>query len=439
MRDPQPTCRACAGTVLTDAFRLPGDTPWVFCGDEAGHGGCGLLQRRGAVADGPAPARPALSWTERHRLRAATHQALEMLTIRDGAALDVCAPGGCQGGALAETLPRWIEPVCMDEALDASGARAWGTAIAEAFGGGAGQAALDAAGHDRFDLITIIGALEEAERPQDLVARAAARLAEDGVVVVETPYAALALTRTLPSAFHAQARAVYTLSVLERLVRDADLKIVRGLMTERAGGSIRLFLTHADYRGHDYGPWTDDLAKLWDEEASLALRGRQPYRAFAARRDARARACAGLAADMAARFEHAYVLDGGARMEAALVGAGLGADHVTAVVGTAGVTLDGHPVETVTEEAARAAPPDAIIAPAWRRREALEQWHAFVMAGGALIFVEPELQVVDAASYPGELGRALAVTDGPGSVESLRAALSAMRGPQISLVAQKRA
>ena len=433
------SCRACEGLELTPAFRLPGEDPWVFCGDADGQGGCGLLQRGTPGPRGPAPARPPLSWTEQHRLRAATHQALEMLTTRDGAALDVCAEGGCQGGALAETLPRWIAPVCIDAGLADGGPRGWGEAVAADFAAQAGQDALDAAGHDRFDLVTVIGALEEADDPLALLMRVAQRLSEDGIAVVETPYAALALTRTLPSAFHERAQSVFMLSVLERLVRAAGLRIVRGLMTESAGGSIRLFLTHEGHAGHDYDPWLADLARLWDEEASLALHGRQPYRAFAARQAERARAVGEMAAGMAARFEHAYVLDGGARVEAAMRGAGLGPDLVTAVIGAAPLRLDGQLVETVTEEAARAAPPDAIIAPAWRRREALEQWHGYVSEGGKLVFVEPELQVVDADSYPTELGRALAVTDGPGSVESLRAALSAMRGPQISLVAQRRA
>ena len=432
------TCRACEGTEISPAFRLPGEDPWVFCGDGEGRGGCGLLQRGTPVADGPAPARPAPSWTERHRLRAATHQALEMMTTRDGTALDVCAPGGCQDGALAETLPRWIAPVCMDEALDRDGPMGWGTGLAADFATARGQAALDAAGYERFDLITAIGVLEETNDPLAMMMRIARRLAEDGVAVVETPYAALALTRTLPSAFHDRAEAVFMLSVLERIVRAAGLKIVRGLMSESAGGSIRLFLVHEGYAGHDYAPWTADLARLWDEEASLALHGRQPYRAFAARQAERAASVAAMAFGMAARFEHAYALDGGARVEAALRGAGLTADHVTAVVGTAPIRLGGQRIEAVAEDAARDAPPDAIIAPAWRRREALEQWHGFVMEGGRLVFIEPELQVIDAASYPAELGRALAVTDGPGSVESLRAALSAMRGPQISLVAERR-
>ncbi|WP_031550041.1 class I SAM-dependent methyltransferase [Parvularcula oceani] len=422
------TCRACEGTELTEAFALPGEGPWVFCGDGEGHHGCGLLQRATMCPDAPLAPAPEPSWTEQHRLRAAAHQALEMLTTRDGCALDI----GCGNGSLLSAYPRWIAPIGLDPRLSASGPQDWGFGLAEDFATQEGQAALDEAGFGTFDLITAIGALEREEDPLAFLMRAKSRLADDGVLVLETPYAVLALTKTLGSAFHDEARAVYMLSVLERLSRAAGLRIVRGSMTETSGGSIRLFLTHSDYSGHDYAPWTEGLAKLWDEEASLALHGHPPYRAFAARHARRAEEAADIAAEMQRRFEHAYVLDGGPRVAAMLRQAGLTQDLVTAVVD--GQALPG--IEAVSDEAAQQALPDVLIAPAWRRREALEQWHAFIMGGGRLIFLEPEISVVCAANYAAELGRALAVTDGPGSVESLHAVLSAMRKPALSLVAQ---
>ena len=433
------TCRACESTELTEAFRLPGSVSgrgaWVFCGDGEGQGGCGLLQRADALPAAPMRPRPAPSWTEGHRLRAAAQQALEMMTTRDGVALDL----RCGDGTLLSAYPRWVTPIGLDPALPASGQQDWGVGLAEQLTSDAGQAALDAAGLDAFDVVTMIGVLEEEEDPLALLLRVRDRLAPDGVVVIETPYAALALTRTLASAFHDEARAVYMLSVLERIARACDLKIVRGLMSESAGGSIRLFLTHADYDGHDYAPWTGELARLWDEEAALALHGRQPYRAFAARHAARTHEAGALIEGMRAGFEHAYVLGGGPRMAAALEGIGIDASLVTATISEGPMTVGGELIDAITEAEARLAMPDVLIAPAWRRRESLERWHDFVEAGGRILFVEPELQVIDAASYPAELGRALAVTDGPGSVDSLRAALSAMRRPALTLVAERRA
>jgi 2-polyprenyl-3-methyl-5-hydroxy-6-metoxy-1,4-benzoquinol methylase len=425
------TCRACEGTSLTPAFGLPGTGSWVFCGEDGGEGGCGLLQRAEVCAEAPYAPVPPVSWTEGYRLKNAASEALEMMTTRDGCALDI----GCGAGTLLEAYPRWVSPVGIDARLGSTGPQDWGFGVAEDFTSEAGQEALTEAGFSRFDVITAVGVLESVEDPLAFLMRARSRLEEDGVLLIETPYAALALTRTMTSAFHPEARAIYMLCVLERLARAASLRIVRGAMTETAGGSIRLFLCHAAYDGHAYGPWTDGLARLWDEEASLALHGSQPTRAFAARAAGRARQAAELADRMRAGFEHAYVLDGGPRVAALLASCGLGEDVVTAVVGEG--RLGGLP--NITEAEAKAAPPDIVIAPAWRRRESLEQWHRFVQDGGRLLFLEPDIQEIHVGNYAAELGRALAVTDGPGSVESLRAALSAMQRPALSLVTARTA
>ncbi|MEM9810823.1 MAG: hypothetical protein AAF788_06315, partial [Pseudomonadota bacterium] len=98
------------------------------------------------------------------------------------------------------------------------------------------------------------------------------------------------------------------------------------------------------------------------------------------------------------------------------------------------------PFEVISEEEARSAPPDVLIADAAYQREVLEGWHAFVMEGGRIIFLEPELLIVDGTNYPRELGKTLAVADGPGSVETLRAALAAMRRPaQLVVTGKERA
>lgn len=420
-------CRACGGTHLTPAFTLSGDNAWVFCGEANGDEGCGLLQRA-TFGDAPIRKAPgALSWTEQYRLHGVVAGALEMVTTRDGKALDI----GCGNGALLASYPRWITPVGVDERLSHTGAMEWGTAIANDFLDDTCQDMLSGLAGNGFDIITSIGSMERVDDPTSCLHHIKALLARDGVFVLETPYAALALTRTLTSTFHRQAKAIYTLSTLESLAQSVGLRIVRGSMTEMSGGSIRLYLTHDEYRGHDYGPWFDLLARLWDEESALALRGRQAYNAFQTRLQRRAMDIAAIKAQMRRAHEHAYVIGTDSRTFAALAAGGLDYDVISAHIDA--TPRDGFP-EVITEEVARQCPPDVLIAPSWRRRETLETWHDEVMSGMRIMFLEPEVDVVDSSNYALELGRALAITDGPGSVETLRAALSAMRGPHLQLV-----
>lgn len=129
--------------------------------------------------------------------------------------------------------------------------------------------------------------------------------------------------------------------------------------------------------------------------------------------------------------ESALVLGTGPRVVGMMAASGLDYDVISAHIGD--VYRGGFP-EVITPEMAQEAPADVLIVPPWRRREALENWHDAIMAGMRLVFVEPEFLVIDADNYATELGRALAVTDGPGSVATLRAALSAMGGPVLSVV-----
>lgn len=428
----QSACRLCGGTHLTPAFTLEQQNAWVFCGDASGDGGCGLLQRGTVSPDDPRGPVPLLSWTEQHRRRSVVAGALEMMSTRQGFALDI----GCGDGSLLAAFPRWITPVGVDTRMPTTGAKDWGIGLHTPFLSDDTQEALDEIAEHGFDIVTAIGFLETSNEPGKVLSRIKDNLAADGIAVIETSYAALALTRTLASPFNSDSRTVWSLATIEHVARAAGLRIVRGQMTERAAGSIRLYMVHEGYQGQDYQPWLDMLARLWDEEAALSLRGRQAYDAYAARLETRLVDIAQVRDEMILADEHAYILGTCAATFALMSAADLGYDVISAHVGDR--PSDGFP-EIITHEDAAAAPPDVLIAPAWRRRESLEQWYDQIMGGMRLMFLEPELLIVDRHNYAAELGRALAVTDGPGSVETLRAALTAMRGPGLRLVADSRA
>ncbi|GGY36201.1 class I SAM-dependent methyltransferase [Parvularcula lutaonensis] len=426
-------CRACHGTTLTHAFEIGDGVEWVYCGDHDGRSGCGLLQRAEVYEERPAPLALDTSWTDEFRLKAAAHQTLEMLSTREGTALDI----GCGSGTLARAYPRWIVPIGLDPSLPETGPQDWGVGIKEDFLSADGQNALKKIGVKKFDIITAISVLGEMDDPLAFFLRAKTWLAKDGVMVLETPYAALALTRTLAGTFHQRAEAVYTLAVLQRIAQATGFSIVRGCMTETQGGSLRLFLTHDDYSGHDYAPWREQLARLWDEESALSLVGPSAYRAFEMRVNQRTAEVYGFSEALARHGLHAYLLGTGPRMDMILDASGFDTEVIAAAIGLPQVAT---PFEVISEEEGRACPPDVLIADGAYKREVLENWHQFVMDGGRIAFLEPELLIVDGTNYPRELGRTLAVTDGPGSVDTLRAALSAMRKPaQLVVVSKNRA
>ncbi|ADM08437.1 hypothetical protein PB2503_01792 [Parvularcula bermudensis HTCC2503] len=424
----QSSCRLCGGHELTPAFTLDHENAWVFCGTMGGDNGCGLLQRATYGQDGGYGRSTELSWTEQCRLKDVVSGALEMMSSREGMALDI----GCGAGHVLAAYPRWFLPVGTEAALERTGQADWGIGIKGHFLEAETQENLRAAAGDRgFDIISSVGYLETINDPRALFETVKTYLVEDGVFVVETSYSALALTRTLSSAFHIGANAIYGLATLQRLASETGFRIIRGSMSERAAGSLRVTLAHDHYRGHDYGPWLDSLARLWDEEAALSLGTGQAFHAYSSRLAQRHREIASFKDSLIRADEHAYVLGTCAPSFAVLSAADIGYDVISAHIGSD--PQEGFP-EIITLEQAKSAPADVLIAPSWRRRETLEQWYDQIMGGMRLVFLEPDFLVVDRSNYATELGRALAVTDGPGSVDTLRAALAAMRGPALRLV-----
>ena len=267
------------------------------------------------------------------------------------------------------------------------------------------------------------------EEPRAFFARVKSLLGDDGVFALETLYAPMTLTRTLVEPFIAGASAVYSLGVLERMIRDCDLKIFRGALTDKQGGSIRLYITHAVNEDHDFDPWYERLARLWDEENALSLRTAQPYHAYE-NRAAEARVeFRKMLATLRGEGACVHLLGAGANANAILAWAGREANAIDAIVaeGGAQTTPGESDHRIISETESRAEEPDYLIAPAPVKREMLERWRESILLGAKLIVPTPAPTIIHTHNYAAELGRTLA-GDGAGSVETLRTILGAAGG-----------
>lgn len=411
------------------AFSLKQDDTidYVLCDPSRDARACGLLQS--------AHAEPEVSHTRsgdhsstRDHLRATATEALEMISGRDCAALDI----GCSDGTLLSFYPRWVERFGVDpsEHIEEIGDWAW-----------TGRSAfpskdLDAAFGDKtFDIITAVSVFEHVNDPRGFLARVKSLLADDGVFALETLYAPMVLTRTSVETLQAGVCGVYSLSVLEWLLREAGLKIFKGSLTSKEGGSIRLFITHAGYSEYDFDPWYERLARLWDEENALALRAVQPYQSFEQRAAALREDFIAVLEDIAARGECAHILGADAQTEALLRWAGPAASAVTAAVDTGAARekarLGDKGPRIISETDCRSAEPDFLIASARYKREVMERWREAVMLGAQIIFVTPSLHIVTAANFASEYGKAINSGDGPAGAQTLRAILAAAGGPRL--------
>lgn len=444
-------CRACGSKALSPAFAINGlgassregagrrrnaGVEFVFCDPSLDAMACSLLQNAHMEDTATYRAAPSGTYrTVRSSLRSLATEALEMISGRDCAALDI----GCSDGTLLSFYPRWVERHGVDISDDVDMIGQWAWTAKAAFP----SADLDRAfAAKKFDIISAANVLEEIETPRAFFERIKALLAPDGVLALETLYAPMTLTRNAAASFASGVAAVYSLGVLERIVRDSGLKIVRGALTDKDGGSIRLYVTHDDIAAYDFDPWLERLATIWDEENALAMRSRHPYLAFESRLSELRTRFATIISDAAKRGETIHLC--GPEPEARFLlswmgGVASAVDALAAPGPSRGGRLAGGQA-VISEQESRLLEPDLIVAPASLRREMLERWRDQVMKGMKLAFAAPTPVVVDSGNYAAEFGKALGEAEGAGGAENLRSILAAAGGLRlVSDSARKRA
>jgi len=400
---------------------------YVLCDPSRDARACGLLQSARAEDD-VAHERSGHHSSTRDHLRAVATEALELISGRDCAALDI----GCNDGTLLSFYPRWVDRYGVDPSDHVEEIGDWAWTGKSAFP----SRELDAAfGEKKFDIVTAISVVEFVDDPRGFLAKAKELLTDDGVLALETLYAPMVLTRTSVETLQAGVSAVYSLSVLEWLVREAGLKIFKGALTSKEGGSIRLFITHAENDAYDFDPWYERLARLWDEENALAMRALQPYQSFDQRAAAVRRDFIAMLEDIAARGECAHILGADAQTEALLKWAGPAAKAITAAVDSGAARererLGEKGPRIISESECRSSEPDFLIASARYKREVLERWREAIMLGAQVIFVTPSPHIVTAMNFSGEYGKAISAGDGPAGAQTLRAILATAGGPRL--------
>ncbi|MEM6538421.1 MAG: class I SAM-dependent methyltransferase [Pseudomonadota bacterium] len=452
------TCRACGSSALSPAFSIDATydvkssssrrsqtaprfstakggsktIDYVVCDPTIDANACGLLQRAAVTPQSDPDFRPrsGVHRSTRNLLRGIATEALELLSGRDCAALDI----GCNDGTLLSYYPRWVERFGVDSHNVVNDIGVWATTLRSSFPSRETEEAFKAR---KFDIITAISVLEDLAEPRPFFASAKSMLAPDGVMVVETLYAPLLLTRAYGEPIYNRHAAIYSLAALERLFRDCGFKIFRGLLTDKNGGSIRLFLCHEGFEEFDFDPWYERLARFWDEENTLGLRLASPYQAFEQRVAVGWAALEQVLGDIAHGGEVIHIIGTGP-MAAEIYGAAGAARHAIEAFIAYDETLSvdrlcqGGPL-VISEQEALAMEPDCLVAPLSQKRDVLERWREAILRGAKVVFPGARPHVVTSSNYAVEFGKTIASGDGAVGPETLRSVLSVMGGPQLVL------
>jgi hypothetical protein len=247
-------------------------------------------------------------------------------------------------------------------------------------------------------VITSIAMFYDLEQPRTFVNDVAMALAEDGVWVIELHYLATMLERNEFDVIVHEHLEYYSLAVVERLLAEAGLAVVRAELNDINGGSIRLFIRRAGSFTAE-GADAEVLQDLRISEFEMALDAPEPYERFAAAaakvRDDLSALCRKLVGDGKTIHVYGASTKGNTILQYANVGVDLVPYAADRNPDKHGSHTIGTNIPIISEEQSRELKPDYYLALPWHfLDEFLEREREFLDRGGKFIVPMPEVRIV---------------------------------------------
>jgi hypothetical protein len=378
------------------ARRIPLDL--VRCDMTRNQDGCGLVQLRhtvpGSILYRSYWYRSGVNQTMTRNLHEIATQAEAMVGLRPG---DLVVDIGCNDGTLLDGYKTAdLRHLGFDPSDQARYAVEKGYDVVRDFFSRDGLRARYADQQAR--VITSIAMFYDLEQPKLFVSDVAAALAEDGVWVIELHYLAMMLERNEFDVIVHEHLEYYSLAVVERLLGEAGLAVVRAELNEINGGSIRLFIRRAGR----YAPEGDDARVLSDlrvKEFEMALDAPDPYARFATAAAKVRDELSALCRRLVAEGKTIHVYGASTKGNTILQYAGLGVDLIPYAADRNpdkhGSQTIGTNIPIISEERSRELAPDYYLALPWHfLDEFLEREREFLDRGGRFIVPMPEVRVV---------------------------------------------
>jgi NDP-4-keto-2,6-dideoxyhexose 3-C-methyltransferase len=412
------SCRICGSPDLTPvlslgeqhiagAFAEPGgEQPvsrripleLVRCDMTRNQEACGLIQLRhtvpGSILYRSYWYRSGVNQTMTRNLHEIASQAEEIVDLRPG---DLVLDIGCNDGTLLDGYrASGLRYLGFDPSDVGRYAVAKGYEVVRDFFSYEGLRLHHA--EQKARVITSIAMFYDLEYPEVFVRDVEQALADDGVWVIELHYLATMLQTGQFDAIVHEHLEYYSLAVIERLLAEAGLAVVRAELNDINGGSLRLFVRRAG-RFAPQGDDGDRLQRLRISEFEMALDAREPYDRFAAAaeqvRDALASLCRRLVQE--GKTIHVY----GASTKGNTILQYAGIDH-TLIPYAADRNPDKRGSETIgtgipiiSEEESRTMKPDYYLALPWHfMDEFLDRERKFLDRGGRFIVPMPSVHIV---------------------------------------------
>jgi len=253
----------------------------VRCNPVADETACGLLQMKHSV---PPQILYAAYWyrsgtntTMRNHLQDIAEEAGSLWANRQASVLDI----GCNDGTLLKNYPASFIKYGVDPSDVAREVRGENLQVVQDVFPSTSLTKL--LGEQKIDIITSIAMFYDLENPIEFCRGIKNLLSESGVWIFEMSYMPRMLELNSYDTICHEHLEYYSLAVLEKILKLAELQIFRVSFNDINGGSIRCYAAHAGNNQSDNAENARFMNEIRQQEFDLALDTDAPYLAFQAR------------------------------------------------------------------------------------------------------------------------------------------------------------
>jgi cyclopropane fatty-acyl-phospholipid synthase-like methyltransferase len=411
------TCRVCGSAALTKVIdlgeqhlqgsfigpdgKLPPlrkiDTALVRCDPTRDERACGLLQMTVSVPPSILYTnywyRSGTNRTMTEHLRSIVNEVVKMVDKPAARVLDI----GCNDGTLLRHYPAAYIRFGIDPSDAALTVSSDAQVINDLF---PSEQLTRLARGKPFDVITSIAMFYDLEDPTAFVRAVKQHLAEDGVWCFEMSYMPAMLRCNSYDTICHEHLEYYSLAVLEYILRQASMKVVRVSLNDCNGASIRVHATHSDNFAFDADAQAQAaIRELRQEEFDLQLDTDEPYRNFQDAIERHKAELSSLLRRLKSEGKKVHIYGASTKGNTILQTCGIDSSLVECAAERnpkkfGGRTL-GTNIPIVSEQESRDRRPDYYLVLPWHfKEEFLERERAMLEAGAGFIFPLPQIEIV---------------------------------------------
>lgn len=410
------TCRVCGLQALTKVIDLgnqylqgsfvksgkkmpPMDkfsTSLVFCNPEKNNKACGLLQMEYTI---PPEILYSVYWyrsgtnnTMRNHLEGITKEATLIIKKPQASVLDI----GCNDGTLLNYYPQEFNKFGIDPSDIIQEIKGDIKVIQDIFPSDKLTKKLDG---EKFDIITSIAMFYDLENPIEFTKSIKKILSPNGIWIFEMSYMPAMLKMNSYDTICHEHLEYYSLSVVDYIQKQAEMKLFNVTLNSINGGSIRCYSTHVENSNYNKIKFTNNVKRILEEEDILKLNNEKVYKSFQNIINNHKIKLFSLLKELKSKGKKIHVYGASTKGNTILQWCGIDNTIIDVAAERNPDKFGAHTLGTnipiVSEAESRAMNPDYYLVLPWHfKEEILEREQETLKKGVGLIFPLPEIEII---------------------------------------------